>query len=250
MTGWPEHVAAQSWHGRRGGIRNSFTYGVDFLLVDPEARQGPWPFSRNRFNLFALHDCDHGGQRGAGRGLDWAREVFAGRGFAGGQDRILLLTQPRFLGYGFNPVSFWLLCRGAALHAVIAEVNNTFGDRHCYFCARPDGAAIAIGDALSAEKVFHVSPFQAVRGQYSFRFGITPEAIDIRILLADGDAGLAARLSGARAPATAAGLLAAALRRPFGALRVVALIYWQAMKLKRKGAAYAPRPAPPLEEVS
>ena len=82
MTQWPEHIAARTWHGRRGAIRNAFSYGVDYLLLDMESPQGPACFSRNRFNLYAVHDRNHGGPRGAGRGLPWAREVFAARGFA------------------------------------------------------------------------------------------------------------------------------------------------------------------------
>lgn len=251
MTQWPEHIAARTWHGRRGAIRNAFSYGVDYLLLDMESPLGPACFSRNRFNLYAVHDRHHGGPRGAGRGLAWAREVFAARGFADlDQFRILLMTQPSFLGFTFNPVSFWLLLKGDALHAVIAEVNNTFGDRHSYFCARPDFAPINRSDAITAQKIFHVSPFQAVSGAYTFHFGFSPTEIAFRIALSYGDEGVVATLNGVRRKARAQTLLAAALRRPFGALRVVALIYWQALKLKSKGAHYAPPPLPPKKEVS
>lgn len=251
MTQWPEHIAARTWHGRRGAIRNAFSYGVDYLLLDMESPQGPACFSRNRFNLYAVHDRHHGGPRGAGRGLAWAREVFAARGFADlDQFRILLMTQPSFLGFTFNPVSFWLLLKGDALHAVIAEVNNTFGDRHSYFCARSDFAPINRSDAINAQKIFHVSPFQAVSGAYTFHFGFSPTEIAFRIALSDGDEGVVATLNGVRRKVRAQTLLAAALCRPFGALRVVALIYWQALKLKSKGAHYAPPPLPPKKEVS
>ena len=255
MSHWPEHIAAQTWHGRAGGIRNEFTYGVDYLLVDMEATAGPHPgpllFSRNRFNLYSVQDRHHGGPRGAGAGLAWARDVFASRGFVG-QDggRIALLAQPGCLGYSFNPVSFWLLLHGEALHAVIAEVNNTFGDRHSYFCAKPDGSAIHGSDGLASQKIFHVSPFQSVSGSYVFHFSWSATALAFRIALTDGAEGVVATLTGKRVRASSAGLLMAALRRPFGALRVVALIHWQAVKLKIKGASYRPRPLPPMDEVS
>jgi uncharacterized protein len=251
MNNWPELVSAKSFHGRRGGIRNAFTYSVDYMLVDMEARQGPGLFSRNRFNLFAVQDRHHGGARGAGAGLPWARGIFAGRGFADlGPYQIRLLTQPSFLGYNFNPVSFWLLLKDQALHAVIAEVNNTFGERHSYYCAREDRAPIGPEHAITAEKIFHVSPFQAVRGGYTFHFGLTPDAIAFRIALSDGAEGVVATLVGPRMPASNTRLIWSALRRPFGALRVIALIYWQALKLKSKGAAYATPPVPPTKEVS
>lgn len=250
MTERPELISAQSFHGRRGDIRNRFTYSLDYVLLDMDSPQSPALLSRNRFNLFSVQDRHHGGPRGAGLGVAWARRVFQERGFSGAGYGIRLLTQPSFLGYNFNPVSFWLLLRGEALHAVIAEVNNTFGHRHSYFCARNDGAAITPKDAIPAEKIFHVSPFQAVSGGYVFNFDLTPQSIAFRIALTDGPQGVVATLTGQRLPASNRRLIWSALRRPFGALRVVALIYWQAMKLKWKGAAYAPPPIPPTKEVS
>lgn len=251
MTQAPELISAKSFHGRRGGIRNAFTYSVDYVLIDLENPQTPALLSRNGFNLFSVDDRQHGGARGVGHGLLWARKVFADRGFAHQEGQsIRLLTQPSFLGFHFNPVSFWLLLQDGTLHAAIAEVSNTFGHRHSYFCARADLGAIGPRDALTAEKIFHVSPFQAVRGGYTFHFAISETDIAIRIQLSDGAEGVVATLQGPRQPATNGRLLWSALRRPFGALRVVGLIYWQAMKLKLKGASYAPAPTPPTEEVS
>src|SRR5690606_19700215 len=144
-------------------------YGVDYLLIDAEATQrAPWLLSRNRANLMSLHDADHGGERGKGRGATWVREVLAGAG-APPVARIELLAQPRVLGHVFNPVSFWL-CHDAAgaLICVIAEVTNTFGDRHSYLCHRDDWGAIGPEETLGARKIFHVSPFQPVEGDYHF----------------------------------------------------------------------------------
>ncbi len=251
MTDHPQLISARSFHGRQGAIRNRFTYSLDYVLLDMDAMQTPALLSRNRWNLFSVNDRHHGGPRGTGRGAVWARAVFLQRGFAdlNGYD-IRLLAQPSFLGYNFNPVSFWLLLRGDTLHAVIAEVNNTFGQRHSYFCARSDGAAITPKDAITAEKIFHVSPFQAVSGGYVFNFDFTAQAIAFRIAFSDGPNGVVATLTGKRAPATNRRLIWSALRRPFGAARVVALIFWQAMKLKSKGAVYTPPPVPPTNEVS
>lgn len=247
----PEHIAGHTTHARRGGIANTFRYGVDYVLIDPAVREGPWLFSRNRFNLAAVHDRDHGGPRGAGQGAGWAHRVFETRGLPrAGYDRLLLLTQPRFLGYGFNPVSFWLALRRGELVAVIAEVNNTFGDRHSYFCAKPGFAPIRPADRIEAVKVFHVSPFQKIAGGYSFGFLVTPERIAVTILFRDGEEGLFATLAGPRRPLTSRSLLAAALRRPAGALRTVALIHWQALKLWAKRAPFRHRPEPPGREVS
>lgn len=247
----PEHVAGYTTHARRGAIANAFRYGVDYVLIDPAAQGGPRLFSRNRFNLAAVHDRDHGGPRGAGQGAVWAHRVLESRGLPrAGYDRLLLLTQPRFMGYGFNPVSFWLALRRGELVAVIAEVNNTFGDRHSYFCCNPGFAPIRPADRIEAAKIFHVSPFQKVAGEYAFGFIVRPDRIAITIDFRDGEEGLVATLSGTRRPLTSGSLLIAAFRRPAGALRTVALIHWQALRLWVKRAPYRPRPTPPGQEVS
>lgn len=251
MTARVEHIAGETTHARRGAIRHQFRYGVDYVLLDPEAAPAaPSLFSRNRFNLAAVHDVDHGGPLGAGRGAAWAREVLAGAGLGSAGIDLLLLTQPRFLGYGFNPVSFWLACEGPVLRAVIAEVSTPFGDRHSYLCHNPGFAEITRGTRLHAAKALHVSPFQEVAGGYDFAFDIRPHRIRIAILHRNGAEGVVATLTGNRRPLTNGGLLAAALRRPFGALRTMALIHWQALRLKLKGARYRTRPAPPAHEVS
>lgn len=248
----PEHIRGQTFHGRRGAVSNAFRYGVDYVLIDPE-RQGTGLrlFSRNRSNLAALHDLDHGGAPGQGRGLAWLRDVLAARGVSALGAHVLLLAQPRILGHVFNPVSFWL-CHDAErqLRLVVAEVTNTYGDRHCYLCHRDDYGPLTRHDTVGATKVFHVSPFQQLTGDYRFRFDIRADRLGIWIDYRDGEGGLLATLTGRRAPLTDGGLLAACLRRPFGSRRVLGLIHWQALKLWLKGALWHVRPEPPAEEVS
>jgi uncharacterized protein len=250
MSAAPEFLRAATTHARRGATPYSFRHKVDYVLIDPEdGAAGPVLFSRNRFNLASVHDRTHGGPRGAGRGTAWARDVLAQAGAPTGVS-LRLLTQPRFLGFWFNPVSFWLAFDGDALVTVIAEVSNTFGERHSYLCAHPDFAPIRPHDRLAAAKVFHVSPFQDVAGGYDFTFDVTPQRIAIRIALGHGEEGLIATLTGRRAPLTDRALIRAALGRPFGPLRTLALIYWHALRLKAKGIAYRAKPVPPEHEVN
>lgn len=245
-----EHIAGETFHGRKGAVKNAFRYSVDYVLLDPDQAEGPALFSRNRANLMALHDADHGGAPGQGRGSAWAREVLAAHGLPE-PARLMLLAQPRILGHVFNPVSFWLGFDAAdRLVAVIAEVTNTYGDRHSYLCARPDAGPILPEDRLHATKVFHVSPFQPVEGGYRFRFDIRPDRIGIWIDLDTPGGGLSTNLIGARKLLTTPGLIAACLRRPLGSRRVLALIHWQALKLWWKGVPFHNRPVPPPEEVS
>ncbi|PID37275.1 MAG: cyclopropane-fatty-acyl-phospholipid synthase [Rhodobacterales bacterium] len=247
----PEHIAGVTTHARRGAVQNAFRYGVDYVLIDPGATSpAPFLFSRNRFNLASVYDRDHGGPMKQGRGLVWLHEVLSANGLDPLGLRVELLTQPRFLGYSFNPVSFWLVWRGAHLVAVVAEVSTPFGDRHSYLCHQPDFAPITAKTRIDRPKALHVSPFQEVAGRYHFTYDIRPERIAIRIDYRNGDKGLIATLSGPRAPLTNPGLLAALIRRPLGALRTIILIHWQALRLKLKGARYRRRPEPPENEVT
>ncbi|MEM6740772.1 MAG: DUF1365 domain-containing protein [Pseudomonadota bacterium] len=250
-----QHVPGQTFHGRKGPVKNAFRYGVDYVLIDPEQTPHlPWLFSRNRGNLAALHDADHGGIPGCGTGAAWVREVLSSNRLetvTGGQ--LLLLAQPRILGHVFNPVAFWFCHDGAGrLRVVIAEVTNTYGDRHSYLAHRDDLAPLGPNDTVKARKIFHVSPFQPIDGAYRFRFDLRPESVGVWIdyRRAGHGGGLVATLSGKRQPLTTAGILRAAFRRPFGSRRVLALIHWQALKLWWKGARFRARPAPPESEVS
>ena len=245
----PELVAATTWHGRTGAVRHAFRYRTDFVIIDPEAPAEAPLFGRNRRAVASVHDRDHGGLPGKGEGAPWARRAFAAAGVPD-DCRLLLLTQPRWLGTVFNPVSFWFAMKGEALLAVVAEVNNTYGDRHSYLCALPDLAPIGPGDVVTARKVFHVSPFQPVAGRYAFSFDIRDDAIAIRIAHANDGEGLVATLAGTRLPLTARRVLRAASRFPFAGLRAVALIHWQALRLRLKGAPFRPRPRPPTEEIT
>lgn len=247
-----DHIRGQTWHGRKGAVKNGFRYGIDYVLLDAEAAAPEVPrlFSRNGRNVMALHDRDHGGAPGQGVGAAWVRQVFEERQLPQ-PARIDLLAQPTVLGHVFNPVSFWL-CRDedGNLVAVISEVTNTFGDRHSYLCHHPDMSPITAQDRLTAQKIFYVSPFQPIEGGYEFRFDIRADKIGIWIDYSQGQGGLIATLAGQRAPLRTGGILGALLRRPFGSRRVLALIHWQALKLWWKGAVYKTRPEPPAQEVS
>ncbi|MEP7116961.1 MAG: DUF1365 domain-containing protein [Acidobacteriota bacterium] len=161
--------------------------------------------------------------------------------------RIEVVAHARIFGYVFNPISFFL-CYGAdsvagidAPLAVIADVRNTFGQRHAYVLP----AAHAIGDGVwTAKKVFHVSPFFTLDGTYRFQLSFADGGIDARIDLHDGGRPLlVTHLRLARRPLTDRALAAALIRLPFMTVRVIAAIYWEALRLWRKGLPYHPKPA-------
>ena len=246
-----DYIEGWTWHGRKGDLENAFRYSVDYVMFNATHKiLGPALFSRNAAGVFSVYDTDHGGPPNRGRGVAWVKDVLRSHGVELEGD-ILLLAQPRVLGHVFNPVSFWL-CHNATgdICAVISEVTNTFGDRHSYLCYHDDLRPILPTDTLSAQKIFHVSPFQPIDGNYVFRFDIRPDKIGIWIDLQIPGGGVMANLIGPRRPLRTVYILRALLRRPFGSRRVLGLIHWQAFKLWRKGAKYRKRPSPPETEVS
>lgn len=249
----PQHLKGLTYHKRLGQVDNAFMYNVDYIMVEPDAlEKPPWLFSYGGLGGFSLHESDNGGPRGAGRGTKWARDVVRNESVSLLADcRILLVTQPRVFGHVFNPVSFWLFVDETnALRGVIAEVNNTFGDRHSYLCIHKDLRPIEAADTLTVQKLFYVSPFQPVDGGYSFRFAFSEGHFGVRIDYRHEKGGVVATLSGALVPLTSLGILSIMARRPFGSLRVLGLIYYQALKLRLKGARYRSYTKPVDIEVS
>ena len=246
-----DHIAGETYHGRRGAIKNAFRYSIDYVLLDADAAvKGPGLFRRNGANVMSLHDRDHGGPVKKGRGVDWVRDVLATHQIAL-KGPIKLLAQPRFWGHVFNPVSFWLCYdEGQVLRAVIAEVTNTFQQRHSYLCHHPDLREITKDETLEAKKIFHVSPFQPIEGGYTFRFDIGADHVHIVIDYSRGNGGLIATLKGDRKPLSNASILKSVVRRPFGSRRVTALIHWQAVKLWWKKATFRSCPEPLDIDVS
>lgn len=240
-------------HERHRPAANRFVYPVFFLQVPLsalDALRGPL-FSLDRWNLFSLHRADHGPRNGSAL-EPWVRGLLASEGIAAADGEIVLQAFPRVLGYVFNPVSFWLCHDGeGALRAVLAEVNNTFGERHNYLVAHPDGRPIRAGDTLEASKAFHVSPFFPVQGRYRFRFaaGSRFSAAFIDYDDAEGPA-LRTSVSGRAAPFGTRSLLRAFFGYPAFTVGVVARIHYQALKLWWKGVPFFSKPSPPLVDTT
>jgi hypothetical protein len=240
-------------HARLRPKRNSFRYRVPYVAIPARllgARRSFGLFSINALNLFSVRIGDYGHEDH--RGLDWVREVLAQRGLREADGDVELVTIPRVLGFAFNPVSFWMCFdRARALRAVIAEVNNTFGERHFYVCAHADRRPIGPDDRLTAEKVFHVSPFMKVEGHYAFTFSAGPDNFGARIDLHDAEGLiLTTSLAGRREPLSDRRLALAFVANPLLMLKVLGLIHYQALRLWAKGVAPVRKPAPPTEVVS
>ncbi len=253
----PGIVFGDVMHRRLRPAEHRFAYPVYFLRLPlsqlPQGSRGRRThgalFSINRWNLLSLRYADHGD---GGHPLVWIRALLAREGIAAADGEVVLQTFPRVLGYVFNPVSFWFCHdRAGDLRAVLAEVSNTFGERHSYLLAHPDQRPIADAEELAAHKVFHVSPFCRVRGSYRFRFFQRAEKTLARIDYADEEGELLhTSVSGREQPLAFASLARAFFGYPLMTLGVVLRIHYQALRLWTKRVPFFSKPAPPLEEVT
>jgi uncharacterized protein len=236
----PAVFRCQLTHSRLQGVPHSFRYTTYLWLVDVDhLPRLPWPLT----SLARFDPGDHLGL--PGRPLRGNLDSYlAANGIALDGGRILMLAQPRCLGYAFDPVTFFYCYRADDRPAcVIAEVRNTFGERHCYLIRVDQPADTEVSKAL------YVSPFFPVDGHYRMRFTLDPRDLTAAITLyrsstAKGPAkpALTAVLTGHRVRAPAS-LAASAVhpRRVLSAYRTTVLIHWQARRLRWRGLTPARR---------
>ncbi len=243
-------------HTRLRPRRHAFAYDTFFLmlpmrLLGQAAAMGCLPV--NRPGAISFYDSDHGDGRGPEQGgaLAWLQEMLHQQGIHDADGEVWLHCYPRVLGYTFKPVSFWYCHRAdGTLRAVVAEVNNTFGERHCYLLDAP-----RYGTELLADKCFHVSPFCRVEGRYRFRFMRTEREGQARtVVRVDHDDAqgplIHTSVSGHLEPVTSAALRRALWRYPAMTLMVVARIHWQALQLWLKRVRFFSKPPAPDQFVT
>lgn len=249
-------------HARTRPVANAFVYPTYFLMLPLRSLSGAaapaaGAWAINRSGPVSFFETDHGDGRSPAQGgaVAWLDALLHSAGILDASGEVWLHTYPRVLGYTFKPVSFWYCHRaeeqGGALRAVVVEVNNTFGERHCYLLDNP-----RYGVEQRASKVFHVSPFCQVQGHYRFRlmrtFGTGPQRTVARIDYfdaADTDPKAAVLLqtsvSGVLEPITPAALRRALWRYPAMTFGVMARIHWQALQLWLKKVPFFRKPTLP-----
>ncbi|MGV3579107.1 DUF1365 domain-containing protein [Brevundimonas sp.] len=219
---------------------HALRYRLFMLLVDLdewEALVGRlrW-LGAGRFGLMTLRQRDHGDGSSTPLKTQIERRLTEAEIPTGG--RIQLLTLPRILGYGFNPLSVYF-CHDATgrLTAILYEVSNTFGGRHSYLMP-VGGASGPVRQAV--DKAFHVSPFMDM--DLTYRFEVVPPAaienetarVSITVEDAEGPM-LFTGFRGVRAEMNDANLRRAWLSHPLLTLKVIAGIHWEAVRLLLKG---------------
>jgi DUF1365 family protein len=206
----------------------------------------------NSFSWLSFHDKDYGlGQKDS---LEWALETAKNNGVEDVDGEVWLQTFPRVLNYVFNPVSFWFFeNKKGELRAILAEVNNTFGERHCYLLSNSDGSQLMWGQTFSAKKIFHVSPFCEVKGHYKFRFFKSTEKKTqhlARIEYHDEGPLLITSISGKEENFSTKELFKIIFMYPIMSFGVIFRIHWQALKLWLKGVKFHSKPSAPKTLVS
>lgn len=244
-------------HRRFTPVAHEFRYPVFMVLLDidriPDAMHVSSLTSYNRWNWASYCERDHFGDAHVSLRTRLTEDA-ARHGITLPAGRIRLLTHLRYLGYCFNPVSFYYCYdQDDRLVRVMAEVNNTFGGSHNYWLepdARQAPLAATGSWRAASKKALYVSPFLATDMHYGFAFS-RPGAqltahIDVRRQAGDAAAApvLDATLTVSERPWTAGEIRRTLLQFPWMTARVMTAIHWQAVRLWWKGVAVVPRPSP------
>ena len=254
-------------HRRVHGIDHALRYGLYMLLLDIDAaerriRPLRW-LTHGRFGLMSFSPRDHGDRSATPlRTQIETHLTAAGVDLEGGAIR--LLTMPRILGYGFNPLSVYF-CHHAdgTLAALLYEVTNTFHERHSYLVALPSPPPSGEGDhevvegdrptvvRQTTEKTFFVSPFMDMDLTYDFTVRPPGEAVSVVVAVRKGDQPiLTATFAGRRRPLTDRDLVRAWITHPLLTWKVMWGIHWEAARGMLKGARYRNRDTPPAHPVT
>ena len=260
-------------HVRLRPTRHAFDYSAYFLMLPMRALKAmhalpvnagkrQTDLSINQSGMLSFYDVDHGDGRAPEQGgaLAWIEELLESENIQDAKGEIWLQTFPRVFGYTFKPVSFWYCHRtDNSLAAILAEVHNTFGERHSYLLPQPK-----FGRTEVAQKIFHVSPFCDVAGQYRFRFmrtakanqGASAEAPAAERLVARVDHDdangplIQTSISGSLVPATQEEIRRTLWRYPLFTVAVMLRIHWHALLLWLKRVPFFTKPEPPHAGVS
>ncbi|MGB5440796.1 MAG: DUF1365 domain-containing protein [Gammaproteobacteria bacterium] len=236
-------------HRRYTPTPHAFSYRLFMLYLDldelPRLFNRHWLWSAKRPALARFRRADHLGDRSTDLAAA-VRQLVADKTGIRLAGPIRLLTNLRYFGYGFNPVSFYY-CFDAAdsnVEVIVAEVNNTpWGEQHCYVLPDSINQGTAAKKRFLVDKSFHVSPFMDMNIDYDWRFTRPGEHLVVhKKNFKDGEALFDATLMLDRKPIGSRSLAGVLIRYPFMTVKIVAAIYYQALRLYLKKTPLYPHP--------
>lgn len=249
-------LMAKVMHERTEPKSHRFIYPLFALRLDlHEVEQEPEKLSNaifgiNKARVLSFKTEDYGPRDGSGL-FKWAQSCLQSYGIEQ-PSRIELHTMPRIFGYAFNPISIWYCYdKDDALSAVIAEVNNTFGEHHFYVLRDATNNCINLDSILVSAKAMHVSPFCEVKGRYQFGFKESDRHAVVHIdYYANDQVTIKTAMASRKVQWSASALLRALLSQPFLSLGVFWRIHWQAFLLWLKGVPFFRSPAAPKNHIT
>ena len=229
----------ETMHARLDPLQHSFRYSVQGLVIDLDKVDAlsnrSLIFKYNKFAPLSLHDRDYI-QEDSRPILVKLKELLRSRGYLGEISRVILITTPRFFGYVFNPVSFYYCYDGNGdIRCHVAEINNTYGERHIYVCGTPDNIAEIRqgGHYYNFKKEFFVSPFNKVEGEYRVQFTPITEEFYVGFnIYKDQQSIFVSNLKGKLRSINNFGLMSFTLIRPFHLTMTMLRILYQAQILR------------------
>lgn len=237
------------FHRRHLEHNHAFTYRLFQMYLDldelDDVFRGRWLWSTRRIAIARFRREDHFGDPELSLS-ESVRKLVKDKTGKDLQGPIRLLTHLRYCGFVMNPVSFYF-CFDAAdehLDCIVAEVHNTpWGECHCYVLEWPNAESSTA--EFTIPKDFHVSPFLPMDMTYRWKVSLPNSKLSLQICnFRENQKAFEAELCLDRISLSSWNLNTRLLRFPLMTTKVVAAIYWQALKLWWKRTTYYPHPKP------
>ena len=229
---------------------NRFRYRIFFMFLDLAELDSVFNdhplWSIGHVNAAYLRRRDHFGDPHLS--IDHAvRELVHRKLGSSPQGSIRMLTHLRYWGHCFNPVTFYYCydAKDRQVETIVAEIHNTpWGEYYCYVLgsdadihSQPDWRR------YKHEKAFHISPFIDLNIHYDWRFREPGGRLNVHLIDYQKDRKLFdATLTLTRREISRRALSDVLIKYPLMTVKVIGMIYWQALRLLLKKIPFYEHP--------